>query len=169
MTMRLSRRLAVVLAASLALNLFLGGMLTAHWLFRGPPPHERGGRFFDRQAALEAIDAEHRAGVQAILARNEPELRARMRAVREARREVRRQLMGDPIDHEALAQAHAELAARGQEAHARMQANVAEIAAALPAAERRRFFEASFKRRRHERPGPFGPPPAPGASQEPPS
>ncbi len=171
MTMRLSRRLAVVLAVSLALNLFLGGMITAHWLLRGPPPHERGGRFFDRHAALQAIGEEHRALVESIWARNEPELRERMHAVRAARREVRRQLMSDPLDREALALAHESLAARAQEAHARMRANIAEIATALPAEARRRYFEASFRRRRHGGDGPFGPPPEgpPGAPREPPS
>ena len=37
MTTPLARRLAIALVASLAVNLFLGGMATSRWLFHAPP------------------------------------------------------------------------------------------------------------------------------------
>lgn len=158
-----NRRLAIALVASLALNLFLGGMMTASWLFREePPPGFPRPGLFDRQAALSAIGEEHRPAIEAIWAKNGPELRRRVRALREARDAIRRQLTADSFDPAALAEAHALLEERGRAAHAAMQANIAEVAAALPDEERQRYFEAT-RRRPFKGPkgGFFGPPPEP--------
>ena len=161
--MRLSRRLALVLAVSLGLNLFLGGMLASQWLFHGAPfaAHPRGAHPpgpFDREAARNALDEDYRAVVDEIWERNRPSLRQSVRGLREGREAVRRELLADPFDPAALAQAHEALAQRMQTMRGVMEAHVIEIAQALPADQRRRYFEASMRRR----PGlaaPFGDPP----------
>ncbi len=163
MTTRPSRRLALVLAASLGLNLFLGGMMASQWLFHGPPfsAHPRGAHSpgpFDRKAARAALDEEYRAVVDEIWERNRPSLRQGVRGLRQGREAVKRQLLADAFDPEALKRAHEDLAERMQSMRGVIEAHVLEIAEVLPADQRRLYFEASL-RGRSGRLGAFGDPP----------
>jgi uncharacterized membrane protein len=151
MTTPLRRRLGLALLVSLGLNLFLGGMVASNWLRQAPPPPGPRGHF-DRMAARHAVSPAYRDLVERIWRRNAGELRLRMGAVHEARQTVRRGLVAEPFDRQALARAHAALSARLMDARAAMEANIAEIAAALPPEERQRYFAASL------RPGPGGRP-----------
>jgi uncharacterized membrane protein len=145
--MRISRRLAVILAVSVGLNLFLGGVMTAHWLFNGDrSPRERS--FFQREAARADLSAPHRKTVDAIWDRHRPAMRGHIRALRESRREVRRLLKAETLDPDALAAARRTYDRNRQQVRAVVRQAVDEISAALPDAERRKYFETGFKRTR---------------------
>jgi len=150
--MRTTRRLSIALLASLALNLFLGGMLTSQWIFadRKDRPHHVGR--FDRQGARAAIDEQYRPAVDAVWQRHKAALRGRVRAVREVRRRLRQQLVAEELDQAALAQTYEELHARGLAARNLLGKPLAEIAAALPAEERKRYFQAGFAKSGKRRP-----------------
>ena len=148
-----SRRLSIALLASLALNLFLGGMLTSQWIFaeRHGRPHHVGR--FDREGARAAIDEQYRAAVDAIWRRHKKALRGRFREMREVRRRLRQELLAEEFDQAALARTYEELHARGLAARNLLGKPLAEIAAALPAEQRKRYFQAGFARAGSTRPG----------------
>lgn len=164
MTVRPSRRFALFLAASLGINLFLGGMLASQWLFqRGSPfaahmlgPPKSGA--FDRAAARAALDQEYRAVVDAIWQRNRPALHGYRRQMMEARDAIREKLLTEDFDPEAVLRVQAVLSAKMQEATATVAAHIVEIAQALPPEQRRRYFEAGLRHRLGPA-GPFDDPP----------
>ncbi|MEQ8194537.1 MAG: periplasmic heavy metal sensor [Rhodospirillales bacterium] len=147
--MRISRRLAIVLAASIGLNLFLGGMLTAHYLFGDDQKRTRG--FFQRDAARAELSEPHRKTVDAIWDKHRPVMRGHLRALRESRREVRRLLRAEKVDTAAIAKARQQYDASQQQVRVSVRRAVDEISAALPDAERRKYFETGFKRSRRSR------------------
>lgn len=159
MTTPLARRLAIALVASLAINLFLGGMAISRWLFHEPPgAHDAaspdGIGHFNRRAAHEALDAGARKRVEAIWRDRFDDIRPRIRAARKARHDVMRQLMAEPIDATALEAAYAALRARTDEAQTAVHGVLAEVAQMLPPDQRRRFFRAGLKRRDRKHVGP---------------
>lgn len=146
--MRTTRRLSIALLVSLALNLFLGGMITSQWIFgerHGRPGHV--GRF-DRQGARAAIDEQYRPEVDVVWQRHKAALRGKFREVRQVRRRLRELLVAEELDQAALAETYGELHERGLAARSLLGRPLAEIAAALPADQRRRYFEAGFAKRR---------------------
>ncbi len=158
MTTPLARRLAIALVASLAINLFLGGMATSRWLFHAPPgAHDAGPDgigHFNRRAAHKALDPDTRRRVEAIWRDRIDDIRPRIRAARKARRDVMRELIAEPIDATALEAAYARLRARTDEAQSAVHGVLAEVAQMLPPDQRRRFFEAGLRRAKHQRGGP---------------
>ena len=158
MTTPLARRLAIALVASLAINLFLGGMATSRWLFHAPPgAHDAspdGIGHFNRRAAHKALDPDTRRRVEAIWRDHIDDIRPRIRAARKARHDVMRELMAEPVDATALEATYATLRARTDEARTAVHSVLAEVAQMLPADQRRRFFEAGLSRPKHQRGGP---------------
>ncbi len=159
MTTPLARRLAIALVASLAINLFLGGMAISRWLFHEPPgAHDAaspdGIGHFNRRAAHEALDAGARKRVEAIWRDRFDDIRPRIRAARKARHDVMRQLMAEPIDATALETAYAALRVSTDEAQTAVHGVLAEVAQMLPPDQRRRFFRAGLKRRDRKHVGP---------------
>lgn len=150
--MRTTRRLSIALLASLALNLFLGGMLSSQWIFADRHDRPRHVGRFDREGARAAIGEQHRAAVDAIWQRHKTALRGRVREVREVRRRLRQQLVAEQLDQAALAQTYEELHARGLAARNLLGKPLAEIAAALPAEQRKRYFQAGFAKSGKRRP-----------------
>ena len=166
MAMRLTRRLALLLAVSVGINLFLGGMLAAQWLFHEPPrfaaPPPGGFRAgpFDRQAGRAAIDERYRDAVDEIWLRNGRTFIEKGRAVKRARHAVRDQLLAERFDPEAVQRAREALDQALIEASGFMVAHVIALAEALPPEQRQRYLEASMKRRKGLL-RPDGPPPHP--------
>ncbi len=159
MTTPLARRLAIALVASLAINLFLGGMAISRWVFHEPPgAHDAaspdGIGHFNRRAAHEALDAGARKRVEAIWRDRFDDIRPRIRAARKARHDVMRQLMAEPIDATALEAAYAALRVSTDEAQTAVHGVLAEVAQMLPPDQRRRFFRAGLKRRDRKHVGP---------------
>ncbi|MEQ8698301.1 MAG: periplasmic heavy metal sensor [Bauldia litoralis] len=154
---RLSRRfLWIALIGSLAVNLFLGGFIIASVINRGWDGHHKNayrGRLHMR-AAFRALDDEARQAARAQWRQRLPEIREKLRAIREAHRAFRATLDtadGDPAAVQAaLQRIHA---ARG-EAQTAIHRAIREIGEKLTPAQRKAFYKAVFERRfrRRDRP-----------------
>lgn len=145
---RLSKRgLSIALIASLGINLFLAGMIVTATIYhkggRGWSGYERS---FPHRSARHSLEGDSRKKVDEIWREARPDLRMRLREVRQARREIRRQLRADTLDRSALDRAFAAFRTSTNAAHNAMHALIGRIAETLNAEERRSYF-----RRRHWR------------------
>lgn len=124
--------LAIALAASLCLNLFLGGA----WL---------AGRWFERRAeanaasVMRAYPPELRRDVLRRLLRDRSELRSAVGGLREARQRMVVVMRADPLDRAALDAAMAEVRSRTGALQALLQSALADTLAETPAEERARI------------------------------
>ena len=148
MTTRVDSGIWIVLIASLAVNLFLGGMMFSSRLGHRPGHHD--GRPFalmHRMAELEGPAGD------AVRARYGSEIRRSIQEMHEARRAVRRALAADSFDAVALQSALDRMRRQTERAQVNLHAALAEVAALLPAAERRQLLT----RFEHRRPPPMAP------------
>jgi uncharacterized membrane protein len=157
-----SRYLAAGLAVSVAVNLFLAGMITAGWLMgrdpevaarEAPPP------FFRR--GMAALSEEVRPIVEDVRRRHAREIVQNTREVRAARREVREALSAGELDRARLEAAFQTLRQRTDRAQSAIHGLMVEIAAALPPDQRREFFERVRPHHMVGRRGPRDRPPPP--------
>ena len=144
MTAVASRRWAWLLVGSLALNLFLAAVIGVHMLPKDRPSARVGP--IDRTAAAEVLPEGDRTRIDAIWAAHEDALRGALRGFRQAKRDVETALYADPFDATALTQAHDALAAQSGAAREAYEALVIDIAKAMPAELRRKYFEAGQRR-----------------------
>ncbi|WP_342237339.1 periplasmic heavy metal sensor [Inquilinus sp. OTU3971] len=125
--------LAIVLAASLCLNLFLGGA----WL---------AGRWFERRmetttaSVMRAYPPELRRDVLRRLLQDRAELRSAVGGLREARLRMFALMRADPLDRGALDAAMAEVRARTGALQALLQSALADTLAGTPAEERAKIL-----------------------------
>ena len=125
--------LAIALAASLCVNLFLGGA----WL---------AGRWFERRveataaSVLRAYPPELRRDVVLRLLQDRAELRAAVGGLREARQRMVAVMRADPLDRAALDAAMAEVRARTGALQALLQSALAASLAETPAGERAKIL-----------------------------
>lgn len=154
--MRLVKQLSLILLISVALNLLLGGVLASRLIFPDRSPrHVRDDApaiLFNRRAAHAALSEESRQIIQDIWRKRRADLRANVRESRALRRELRAILLADEFDAAELERVEARLHELGVESRQSLRGALAEIAAALPADERQRYFKAGFERR-HRRDG----------------
>jgi uncharacterized membrane protein len=146
---QLSKRgLGITLIVSLGINLFLAGMIVTAAIYhkdgRGWGGHDRA---FPHRSARRSLEGKSRDKVDAIWREARPDLRMRLREVRRARREIRRQLRADTLDRAALDRAFAALSAGTTGAHNAMHALIGRIAETLNAEERRSYFRRQHWRR----------------------
>jgi len=161
---RRPRWLGFVLIASLAVNLFLGGIVVGGWVAGGGPPLPAwqpgaGLRAFPR--LIETLPPEARAEAADILAEHRGEIRRSLVALHRARRDVFQLLAQETVDRPALEQAFATLRARMTAAQAAVQDALIEVSVSLPPEQRRALAEAARDLPRMHRPrhgGPGGPP-----------
>jgi uncharacterized membrane protein len=124
--------LAIVLAASLCLNLFLGGA----WL---------AGQWFERRvetvaaSAMRSYPPELRRDVLRRLLQDRTELRSAVGGWREARQQMFALMRVDPLDRHALEAAMAEVRARTAALQALLQSALAGALAEAPATDRARI------------------------------
>lgn len=137
---KIPRRLAVALALSLAINLFLAGMISAGWLAEsesvareGPP------RFF--RNGLAGLDADIRPAVEEVRRRHARKIVPLTREMRAARREMRQALAAPELDRIKLEAAFENLRRRSVGAQTAIHALMLEIAETLGPAQRKQFFE----------------------------
>ncbi len=149
--MRIQRRLSIVLFVSLAINLILIGMLATFWL-KGDlaRKHARWHRF-DRDAAMAAISEDSRRAVEEVWQQHRGALREHWKERRAMRQQMREMLLSDQFDKAAYITLNEKMNAQSLRARARLHNAIAETAARLPAAERRRYFEEGYKRRKRGR------------------
>jgi len=156
-----ARKLAVALAVSIGLNLFLAGMIASAWLtkrhyaerFDRPAAALAGG--FDLRRGLEAAGPDARPMAREIRREYGPRLRESGHDMHEARAAVAEVLRADELDPAALAAALRELRQASDKAQAVMHEVLVETMTRLDAEQRRAFLEAATRRNgRGERPRP---------------
>jgi uncharacterized membrane protein len=138
-----SRWLLIVLIVSLALNLFLGGLMFGRWV-SGPRHHrlatvasvgERGatgepGRILHRMAST--LPPEHRPAFEAAIAKHRERVVQAAGQAREAREQAREVLRKEPFDRAALDRAFETVRASNVALQTEIQAAISEGAAGLP-------------------------------------
>lgn len=138
------KRLGVLLALSLGLNLFLLAYGGARWLRRPDT------------SALHAGRGEHHGrGLGPLLGPPSPELRGQHRALSEARRNVGLALEAEPFDPEKLSLALAALRSSTSRSQEMLHQKLIERAAQLPPDARAKLAKSRFVR---ELPPVHGPP-----------
>jgi uncharacterized membrane protein len=134
-----ARPWALLFLVSLAVNLFLGGMLTSRWLQRS---RSGGGPMGGGPAAFRMLGPEGRPIAERVWSSRKEEMSQRARAVREARKRSVEALSAEPFDAAKAAAALADGRAKTAAAEETMNQAMVELAGALPPAERVRLGQA---------------------------
>lgn len=147
-----ARKLAIALAISVGLNLFLGGMITSAWIAKSQfrdrrPPLAGLAGDFDFRGGIEALGRDARPLAREMRDEYRPRLRESGRAMHEARRAVGEILRADAVDTARLRAALAELRGRSGDAQAVMHEVLIETMSRLTPEQRRHFLEAAMQRR----------------------
>ncbi len=146
MSRLLAKHWAIALLVSLALNLFLGGLIATRWL-RGPVDGPRSGRPHLRFDSLrEALGPEAKAAIDQVDDQHSATIRKTMREMMKARRAATEALTADPFDAEKAREAHKVLMTKETTARSAMHEALVELAAALPAEQRAKLGQAMRKR-----------------------
>lgn len=154
MSAPVTRRLAIALAISLGLNLFIGGMVTTAWLTKkqrfGQRQPQVGAtmRPLDLRKGIAALGDADRPAIAEIRERFGPALRQQGRAMHKAQRDVGRLLKADELDPAELEAALARLRRGSDAAQETMHAMMVGIVGELTPGQRRRFFEAAIRKPR---------------------
>ena len=150
--MRLSCRLSIFLVLSIALNLFLAGVLVSQWF--GATSMKKFGPF-NHQAAAEALNEEDRETVDRIWTQSRGKIRDRLFKARELRAQIRTELTADVVDKPALEGSFDDLRDTMTSIADDIFATIVQIAETLPLSERRQYFEAGLSQGRPFPPDPF--------------
>lgn len=153
---RSGKWLAAALTASLAVNVFLGGLFVGRWMGpspvmadRGPPRAERPVQaMLDRMAGT--LEAEDRATFERVMDKHRPRLASAGVEFRDARRRTVDLMAADPFDAVQLDAAMGSLRERNMEFQRTLHAALIDAATSLPPAARQKMAIAG--RPRGERP-----------------
>ncbi len=153
MSARTTRRLAIALAVSVGLNLFIGGMVTSAWLTKKKfdqrrPEFGATMRPLDLRRGVAALGDADRPEIARIRERFGPALRQQGREMREAQRDVGRLLKEEALDPAELAAALERLRRGSDAAQETMHGLMVDIVKELTPEQRRRFFEAAIRKPR---------------------
>lgn len=137
---------APALLASLALNIFLGGVFAGRLFSPAPPATVANGEASDERPIRRFIatftgaldDAERRTFVTAFAGR-EAEMRGAVRALRAARREALAKMQATPFDRGALDDSLAALREKQEALQVELQTAIADAVERLPADARKRI------------------------------
>jgi uncharacterized membrane protein len=163
----LARYGGIALIVSVALNLFLVGLLAGGWVL-----HDRGDRFgrfpgAGIRFARQDLAPDSRALVRKLWEERREAARPQWLKMREARRKVRELATADTVDPAALEAAFADLRQRSIALQAMTHELMVKIAESLPAAERKKLFARRIRpgdrdrRDRRDAPPRDRPPPGP--------
>jgi uncharacterized membrane protein len=150
-----SRRWAIALVASLALNLFLGGMFVASWGIQIGPRDDAAANPFAVFWARNALGEPAGAMLRRVWGRHAAEFRPRVREMRVARRHVSERLAAADFDRAALVEALADLRAKTLASQGAMHAALVDLAGELTVEERRDLAEVGRRRHRRQPPPPL--------------
>ena len=153
---RRRRGLWIALIASLAVNVFLVGWVASSWVY-GPRflPHSRmsastGSPFsFQHRRALRALERDERPAANKVWRENFAELRTRAQALRQAHIDMRAAFAADQADAKSLGDAVAAFREKANAMFDHVNATLVKIATALPAEQRKAYFNAGFPRPRN--------------------
>lgn len=147
-----ARRLWIVLILSLAGNLFLGGLVAGKLIYDNQPQRHGPRLRVDLRHGMEVLKPAEREKATKMWRLRRPELRTRLRAVREARRKLRRVLEAEGSTQAQIEDAFAEAHKRSSDVQVAFRSVLRDIAVALPEDQRKAFFRAVFRRHgRHRR------------------
>lgn len=145
MTIMTGRRWAIVLFCSLALNLFLGGLLGADKFFG----HQRGRplarMLYSPPWAARVLGDEIRPQTRELFQKRRPAIRANRRALRETHGQLNAQLAAQAFQKAQFAASLGRLRALTQGAQAGMHEDMASLAARLSRAQRQELAVAVDK------------------------
>lgn len=155
---RSGKWLAAALTASLAVNVFLGGLFVGRWMGpspvmaeRGPPRGERPVQaMLDRMAG--ALEAGDRVTFETVMDRHRQRLAAAGVEFREARRRTVELMSAEPFDRPKVEKAMADLRERNQEFQRTLHLALIDAAATLPPEARQKIAAAGRPRSERERP-----------------
>lgn len=145
------RTLIILLIVSGALNLFVVGIIAAsviaHWggpeIGRSPGPRTA----FRLYRAVDGLDEPQRARARALLEEKHPQIRAKIQAIRAARRDLRRRIRDGAVSPEAVESGFRSLQRARGEAQAALHALVRQIAESLTPDQRQRFYSQAYRPR----------------------
>jgi uncharacterized membrane protein len=141
----LPRRFVLLMAASLALNLFLLGVGSARfWLRRDFDPRDGGmsAHAFLHRSGINESDP----GVQSIVRAQRATVRTRMHELSEARAQVREVLETEPLDRQKLDAALEVVRTRTSDMQRDMHVAVSGVAGVVDAEHRRKMADALWPR-----------------------
>jgi len=156
---RSGRWLAVGLTASLAINVFLGGLFVGRWMSPSPVMADRGPPRGDRPvlAMLDrvagALEPGDRVTFEAVMDKHRQRLTATGTEFREARRRTVELMSAEPFDRPKVERAMADLRERSQEFQRTLHTALIDAAAALPTEARHKIALAGRPRSERERSG----------------
>ena len=153
MSARVTRRLAIALAISVGINLFIGGMVTTAWLTKRhvekrQPQIGAMMRPLDLRKGIAALGDAERPTIARIRQRFGPALMRQGREMREAQRDVAHLLKTGDLDPAELEAALARLRRGSDSAQQAMHEMMVGIATELTPEQRRQFFEAAIRKPR---------------------
>lgn len=143
--MRITRSLSLMLYTSLALNVLLGGLWIGQWFFDGKNHPRRAGQF-DRQAARAELSESSQVIVDKIWAEHRKKMKSRIKNSLDTRQQVQSLLLSENFDRKALTEAQKMSHNSSRQAKFSVHDVIADIADALPDAERKKYFETGFSR-----------------------
>ena len=145
-----------LLVVSLALNLFLVGLMAGHRLSPPPIPEAVPGTVFaDLRRMADVLPAETRGEVRQLFEAHRPEIIRGLMAMRAARDDIRDILLTDPYDPEALQTAFDALRDRTAEVQSVVHAALVEVAGRLGPEERLAIVREPHRRGGSDRRGPM--------------
>jgi len=155
---RSGKWLAAALTASLAVNVFLGGLFVGRWMGPSPVMAERGPPRGERpiQAMLDrmagSLDTRDRATFESAMDKHRQRLAATGVEFRDARRRTVELMAAEPLDRAQLERAMAHLRERNEEFQRTLHVALIDAAAALPPEARQKIAAAGRPRSERERP-----------------
>jgi uncharacterized membrane protein len=161
MTIMTGRRWAIVLFCSLALNLFLGGLLVADKYFGHQRGHSLARMLYSPPWAARVVGKDIRPQMRELFRNRRASIRANRRALRETHGQLNAQLAAEPFQKDQFAASLGRLRVLTQGAQAAMHEDMATLAAGLSQAQRqelavavdqwveRRARRAERRRQRH--------------------
>ena len=147
---QMSKRWAIVLFSSLALNLFVGGMIVSHLSFYGRDVTRSDA--FGLRDASRYMDKDTRAAMRGMWSERADEMRPLWEAMRQARQDTIATLGAEPFDKAVLETALANSRAASVASQEAFHAALVDSASELTPEQRRSFFAAA-SRRQHRQPG----------------
>ncbi|MCF8467601.1 MAG: periplasmic heavy metal sensor [Sneathiella sp.] len=145
MTISRPKILSIALIISLAVNVIIGGFVTAQWIDRGWEKQRHGGYHFDRRAAVAVLDETQKEKLQKIWKAQRDVIRPYFREFGQARQKLA-DLFGAPtLDLTAVNETYSNMVATQMQIENLLQASLLEMAKALPDDQRAAFFKEGFR------------------------
>ncbi len=147
------RTLIILLIVSGGLNLFLAGIIAASvFAYWNRPDIGSGPRTaFRLYRAVDDLAEPQRSRARALLKEKRPEIRARIEAIRAARRDLRRRIRDGAVAPDAVESGFRRLQQARGEAQTALHALVRRIAETLTPDQRQRFYREAYRPRGKKR------------------